>query len=115
MAGKCKTFKDLDNGMTNKDVVAKYGVPQSNVSTWVKSKMTASLKTKRINSSKKMPRCGNYEKVDKTIDNWFIDKRTHEIPIDGVIIKGKALEFAKGLGVTEFKPSNCWLINWKKR
>ena len=35
--------------------------------------------------------------------------------MDGIIIKEKALEFAKVLGVTEFKASDCWLNNWKKR
>ena len=35
--------------------------------------------------------------------------------MDGIIIKEKALEFAKVLGVTEFKASGCWLNNWKKR
>ena len=32
--------------------------------------------------------------------NWFVGKRTQKIPIDGIIIKEKALEFAKTLGVT---------------
>ena len=59
--------------------------------------MTASLEKKGLNSSRKNIRCGNYEKVDKTINNWFIDKRSQEIPTDGVIIKEKALKFAKAL------------------
>ena len=35
---KCKALKDLENGMSHKDVAAKYGVPRNLVSTWVKSK-----------------------------------------------------------------------------
>ena len=31
------------------------------------------------------------------------------------MIKEKALEFAKALGVTEFKASDCCLNNWKKK
>ena len=68
-----------------------------------------------MNSSRKNARCGNYGKVDRTIYNWFIDNRSQEIPIDGVIIKEKALEFAKELGFTELKASDYWLSNWKKR
>ena len=34
---KCKALKDLVNGMTNKDVEAKYGVPKNTLSTWVKN------------------------------------------------------------------------------
>ena len=48
-----------------------------------------------MNSSRKNTRCGNYEKVDKAIYNWFVGKRSQKIPIDGIIIKEKALELAK--------------------
>ena len=68
-----------------------------------------------MNSSRKNTRCGNYEKVDKAIYNWFVGKRSQKIPIDGIIIKEKALELAKALGATEFKVSDFWLNNWKKR
>ena len=46
LAEKCKTLKDLENGMSNKDVAAKYGDPQNAVSICVKNKLklTASLK-----------------------------------------------------------------------
>ena len=54
-------------------------------------------------------RGGNFEKVDRAIYTWFISKRSQKIPIDGVIIKEKALEFAKALAETEFKASDCWL------
>ena len=56
-----------------------------------------------------------YEKVDKAIYSWFVGKKSRKIPIDGIIIKEKALGFAKALGITEFKASDCWLNNWKKR
>ena len=31
-------LNDLEKGMSNKDVAAKYGVPKNNLSTWVKNK-----------------------------------------------------------------------------
>ena len=60
-----------------------------------------------MNASRKNTRCENCEKIDKMIYVWFIDKKSQEIPIDGVIINEKALEFAKALGVTEFKILDC--------
>ena len=53
--------------------------------------------TKGMNSSRKNTRCRNYEKVDKTIYNWFLDKRSQEIPIDEIdgAIQEKTLEFTK--------------------
>ena len=140
---KCKAVKDLENGLSNKDVTTKYAVPRSTVSTWHcvsgpyfpvfglekspyldsfhavwvknKHKLTASLEKKGMNSSRKNNRYGNYEKVDKAICNWLVGKRSQKLALDGIIIKEKALEFAKALGVTEFKAPDCWLNNWKKR
>ena len=79
LAEKFKVFKDLENGMSNEDVAAKYGVPQNTVLTWVKSKhkLTTSLEKKGTKFSKYI-HCGNYEKVDKMICNWFIDKKANK-------------------------------------
>ena len=33
---KCKALKDLEKGMTNKEMAKKYGVPKSTLSTWGK-------------------------------------------------------------------------------
>ena len=52
-----------------------------------------------MNSSRKNTRCGKCGKVDKAIYNWFVGKRSQKIPVDGIIIKEKALEFAKTFGV----------------
>ena len=48
LAEKCKALKDLENGLSNKDVAARYGVPRNTVSIWVKNKhkLTASLEKK---------------------------------------------------------------------
>ena len=117
LAEKCKALKDLGNGLSNKNVATKHGVPRNTASTWVKNKhkLTASLEKKGMNSSRKNTRRGNYEKVDIAIYNWSVGKRSQKIPIDGIILKEKALEFARALSVTEFKASDCWLNNWKKR
>ena len=35
---KCKAIKNLEQGMSNKDVAHKYSVPRNTVSTWCKIK-----------------------------------------------------------------------------
>ena len=35
---KCKALRDLESGLSNKEVAAKYGVPKNAVSTWVENK-----------------------------------------------------------------------------
>ena len=108
---KCKALKDLEKEMTNKDVAARYGVPKNTLSTWVKNKhkLTTSLEKKGISSSRKSTRCWSYYQIDKVVVHWFVVKRNQKVPIDGIIVKEKALEFAKTLGIKEFKASDCWL------
>ena len=50
---KCKALKDLEKGVTNKDVAGKYGVPKNTLSTWVKNKhkLTTFLEKKGMSSS----------------------------------------------------------------
>ena len=100
MAENCQALKDLENGLSNKDVATKYGVPRNTVSTWVKNKhkLITSLEKNGMNSSRKNTCCGNYEKVDKAIYNWFDRKRRQKIPIDGIIIKKKSLGIQKSIG-----------------
>ena len=102
---KSKALKDLEKGMTNKDVAAKYGVLKNTLSTWVKG----------MSSSQKRTRCGSYNQIDEAVFHWFVGKRSQKVPIDGIILKEKDLEFAKTLGIKEFKASDCWLNKWKNR
>ena len=107
-------MKDLENGLSNKDVATKYGVQRNTVSTWVKNKhkLIALLEKKGNELLTKNACCRNYVKIDKAIYNWLVGKRSQKISIDGIIIKEKALECAIALGVTELKASHCWLNNW---
>ena len=66
-------------------------------------------------SSRKSTCCGSYGQIDKAVFHWFVGKRSLKVPIDGVTLTEKALEFVKTLGVKEFKASDCWLNKWKKR
>ena len=35
---KCNALRDIEKGISNKDVAVKYGVPKNTISTWVKNK-----------------------------------------------------------------------------
>ncbi|XP_065674129.1 tigger transposable element-derived protein 4-like [Hydra vulgaris] len=114
---KCKALKDLETGMSNKEVAKKYGVPKNTLSTWIKNKtkLLTSLEKNGTNSKRKKLRSGYFKNVDKAIYTWFVAKRSQQVPIDGTILKEKALKFAEALGKLDFKASDCWFHNWKKR
>ncbi|XP_065651268.1 tigger transposable element-derived protein 4-like [Hydra vulgaris] len=67
------------------------------------------------NLNGRLLRSGNFKNVDKAIYTWFVAKRSQQVPIDGTILKEKALKLAEALGELDFKASDCWFHNWKKR
>ena len=56
-----------------------------------------------------------YEQVNKAILKWFSLQRSQNIPIDGTMIKEKALLFAEKFNFTNFKASDGRMDKWKKR
>lgn len=112
---KCKIIKEIEKGMTNKEASEKFGVPKNTISTWMKNKEKL-LKGLEQNSSeaKKLRSC-DYEQVDKAVLKWFSLQRSQNVPIDGPMLKEKALQFAGSFNIPTFKASDGWLDKWKKR
>ena len=111
LAEKCPALRDLENGISNKNVAEKYGVPKNTVSTWLKNKEKLFTALEKSSNKRKKVRESNYPDIDK----WFLSQRGKSIPIDGTFIKEKAMKYAKELGATDFKASDGWLGRWKKR
>ena len=113
---KCQALKDLEKGMSNKDVAAKYNVPKNTLSTWVKNKekLLSSLE-KGSNVKRQKLRTGNFELVDKAILKWFKSMRSQNVPLSAAIIQEKAIAFSKEFNVENFQASDGWLRRWKER
>ena len=113
---KCRALKDIEKGLSNKDAALKYGVPPNTISTWIKNKEKYLKALENNCSSKKQKlRESNFEKLDNVMFRWFFSKRSQNIPIDGNLIKEKAIAYAKELGYTNFVASTGWLDRWKRR
>ena len=69
---------------------------------------------KSWNKRKKF-RESNYPDIDNVVFKWYLSQRGKSIPIDGTFIKEKAMKYSKELGATDFKASDGWLGQWKKR
>ena len=115
LAEKCQALRDLENGISNKNVAQKYGVPKNNVSTWLKSKEKLFTALEKSSNKRKKVRESNYPDIDNVVFKWFLSQRGKSIPIDGTFIKEKSMKYAKELGATDFKASDGWLGRWKKR
>ena len=66
-------------------------------------------------SKKRKLRESDFEKLDNVVFRWYLSKRSQNIPVDGSLIKEKAIAYAKELGCNNFHGSAGWLDRWKKR
>ena len=86
LKGKCDILSHIEKGMTNKEAVDKVGVPKSNISTQIKNKeKNFQALEESAPSTKKFRNC-QYEKVDKALFEWFVLRRSQNVPIDGSMI-----------------------------
>ena len=115
LAEKCKALTDLENGISNKNVAEKYGVPKNTVSTWLKNKGKLFTALEKSSNKRKKLRESNYPDIDNVVCNWLLSQRGKSIPVDGTFIKEKAMKYTKELGATHFKASDGWLGRWEKR
>ena len=112
---KCNILREIEKGMTNKDASKKFGVPKNTISTWKKNsdKLFDALE-KSSHSLKKLRGC-DYEEIDQALYKWFILQRSQNVPVDGGLLKEKAMQFAESFESKNFKASDGWLDKWKKR
>jgi hypothetical protein len=60
-------------------------------------------------------RKAQFEDVDTVVYKWFQEVRSRNVPLTGSLIREKALEFAKMLGVENFQASVGWLNRFRER
>jgi hypothetical protein len=61
---------------------------------------------------KKLPQ---YGEIDDDLFNWIIAQRNQGATVSNVEIRRKSLEIAKDIGFENFKASNGWIDDFKKR
>ena len=113
---KCQSLKDLEKGLSNKDVAAKYGVPKNTLSTWVKSKEKLFVALEKGNNVKRQKlRTGDHETLDTAVFKCFLSLRSQNVPLSGAIFQEKASQYAKELSIENGKASDGWFCRWKER
>ena len=98
--------------LTVKGWAAKYGVPPSTLSTRLKNKDSLFNSCVKVGEKRKREKNLKFPEIDEALTKWFTEVRANKINIDGNLIKAKAEEFAKLLGVLDSKASNSWFEKW---
>lgn len=102
--------------LKKKDVAAKYGIPPNTVSTILKDKQKIlSRHGSGADSSSKRAKTCAFPEVEQALLKWFETHRSKNIPLSGVLLKEKAMDFAHLLNVTGFNASTGWLDKFKAR
>ena len=107
---KYKALLELD-----KEVAKSFGVPANTLSTWKKSKDKVFEAFQKGSATTKRLKVDTYDQVNKAVLKWFTRLRSENVPASGVLIKEKALYFAKELNFEKFQASDGWLDKWKER
>ena len=111
---KYKALLELEKGKTNKEVALLFDVPSNTLSTWKKNKSKIVEVFQSRGASTKRVKVDTYDQVNKAVLQWFVRMRSENVPVNGILIKEKALYFAQELKVEKFQASEGWLHKWKK-
>ena len=124
LANKKKIIKEYDRrkaseGKINQTKLAEYfSIPLITLGTIIKNREKIhSAEESGVASTCKRFKSSHYEAVNKCVLVWFQQKLAQKVPVDGNMLKIKALLFAKTLGdeFKDFVASNGWLQNFRNR
>ncbi|XP_046680817.1 tigger transposable element-derived protein 4-like [Homalodisca vitripennis] len=113
---KLKIIKLVGEGKRKKkDIAVDFNIPCSTLSTILKNKEEIQQRAIEGNLKCKRKRNAEFKDVEECMIKWFKQCREKNITLGGPLIREKAEHFARSLGHIEFKASNGWLENFKKR
>ena len=115
---KYKALQKIEEGKsTKKSVAQEYGIKKNTISTWIANerKIFEAYETGQVNLSRKKLKKSDNKDLDEAVFTWFKNARSNNIPVNGIIIKEKALSLAKRLELRDFRASDGWLYKWKQR
>lgn len=98
-----------------KEIANEFGIPSSTLSTILKNKAAILQKFDDGLGKRKKLKDSEFSDMERCLMMWITQCRSQNVPLDGPIIKEKAEYFAKELGHLNFKGSNGWFENFKKR
>jgi centromere protein B len=113
---KRKVIKSVEENPTKKkSVIAKeFNIPPTTLHTILKNKDKYE-EGKGIDKLCKRAKKGEFNDVEQCVMKWLKQCRDKNVVISGPILQRKAQEFAKDLKHDNFRASNGWLQNFKKK
>ena len=104
---------ELEKCKTNKEVAQLFGVPANKLFRLKKNKGKILQAFQQGNATTKRVKTDTYDQVNKAVLKWFKRLRSENVPVNGVLIKEKAL--AEELTFENFQASDRRLNKWKRK
>ncbi|XP_072155736.1 tigger transposable element-derived protein 6-like [Bemisia tabaci] len=118
VAQKVSILEAVKNrGAKTKEQIAKeFGIPPSTLSTILKNEEKI-LELSKSDGARgcKRKRESEFSDVEECLVVWIKQCRDKNVSIDGALLKEKATFFAESRGHANFRASNGWMANFKKR
>lgn len=117
LSDKLKIINESENGKPRCQISDEYQVPLSTLCRIIKNSEQIKLECAEGHGKQKRNRCSEYPDLEKCLVQWLKQCRSRpmKVPVNGPILKEKAIEFSKKLNLKDFTPSNGWLEGFKKR
>lgn len=109
-------LKEKEKQKNFKSALAKeFNIPTSTLSTILKNKTAILERYYAGDCTRKRKRDAEFPDLETALLTWFKQCRDQNVSISGVVMREKALDFAKKLGYESFNASVGWLDKFKSR
>ncbi|XP_001380458.2 major centromere autoantigen B [Monodelphis domestica] len=100
------------------EIARRFNIPPSTLSTILKNKRAILASERKFgvaSTCRKTNKLSPYDKLEGLLIAWFQQIRAAGLPVNGIILKEKALRIAEELGMEDFTASNGWLDRFRRR
>ena len=113
---KYEALQEVTKDSPKSTVARKYNVQKNTLSTWIKNKDKIIQSCRECgNVKRRRVRYSPNENLDKAVYKWLLAVRSKNVVVSTLILKEKSSIFAKAFGITDFAPSDGWIMRWKRR
>ena len=112
---KAQAIHDVASRKSKSEVAKSLGVPRTTLNNWLKDqdKILRAVDQALFSSQRKRMRTALHSDIDECLLRWFREARAQNIPINDGLLAAKGEDFAKPLGIVDFKCSESWIEHFK--
>lgn len=100
------------------NIAKRLGIPPSTLNSIISKKKEIREQADKYGTSakkRKTSKMSTYSELEKVLFAWYEQARASNIPVDGNILREKALKIAASNGMDTFSASNGWISRFKIR